>query len=109
MLARLPPRLVEDIADAGIAQESIVEIVLDFGRKPLVRARSNDAGADQHLRRRGHDVTLSPVPVSREELDYIVDHCSEFAEDNRSGIDGTLHRISAIKNRAGHSVLLLGR
>ena len=35
-----------------------MEIVLDFGRKPLVRARSNDAGADQHLRRRGHDVTL---------------------------------------------------
>jgi len=104
LLARLPPRLVADIADAGIAQESIVEIVLDFGRKPLVRARSNDAGADQHLRRRGHDVTLSPVPVSREELDYIVDHCSEFAEDNRSGIDGTLHRISAIKNRAGKIV-----
>ena len=104
LLARLPPRLVEDIADAGIAQESIVEIVLDFGRKPLVRARSNDAGADQHLRRHGHDVTLSPVPVSREELDYIVDHCSEFAEDNRSGIDGTLHRISAIKNRAGKIV-----
>lgn len=40
----------------------------------------------------------------REELDYIVAHCSEFAEDNRSGIDGTLHRISAIKSRAGKIV-----
>jgi stage III sporulation protein SpoIIIAA len=110
LLDKLPHRLVDAIAAAGVAEESIVEIVLDFGRKPLVRARCNaDANANVNAddggnRGRGRDVTLSPDPVTREELDEIVGNCSDFAEDNRSGIDGTLHRISAIKNRAGKIV-----
>ena len=94
----LPNRLVRGITEAGIAEEDVVEIVLDFGRRPFARARSGDSP------RRGVDVPLSAQAVSREELDWIVDHCSDFAEDNRSGIDGTLHRISAIKNRAGKIV-----
>ena len=98
LLSVLPNRLVQGISAAGIAEEDVVEIVLDFGRKPFARARSADSP------RRGVDVPLSADAVSREELDWIVDHCSEFAEDNRSGIDGTLHRISAIKNRAGKIV-----
>lgn len=94
----LPGRFVRAIADAGVADEDVVEIVLDFGRKPFARARSDGN------QRRGLDVPLSDEPVTRQELDWIVDHCSEFAEDNRSGIDGTLHRISAIRNRAGKIV-----
>lgn len=98
LLSVLPNRLVRGITEAGIAEEDVVEIVLDFGRRPFARARSGDSP------RRGVDVPLSAQAVSREELDWIVDHCSDFAEDNRSGIDGTLHRISAIKNRAGKIV-----
>ena len=98
LLSVLPNRFVRGIAEAGIAEEDVVEIVLYFGRRPFARARSGGSP------RRGVDVPLSAQAVSREELDWIVDHCSEFAEDNRSGIDGTLHRISAIKNRAGKIV-----
>ena len=98
LLSVLPNRFVRGISEAGIAEEDVVEIVLDFGRMPFARARSGDNP------RRGVDVPLSADAVSREELDWIVDHCSEFAEDNRSGIDGTLHRISAIKNRGGKIV-----
>ena len=84
LLSVLPNRLVRGITEAGIAEEDVVEIVLDFGRRPFARARSGDSP------RRGVDVPLSAQAVSREELDWIVDHCSDFAEDNRSGIDGTL-------------------
>lgn len=92
LLGILPTRIVNALDGGNTPLESIIEIVLDYGRAPLARIQREENKLD---------VKLSLEPVTREELDFIVGQCSEFAEDNRSGIDGTLHRISAIKNRHG--------
>jgi len=47
--------------------------------------------------------------VSREDLEYLVKRVSRFGKDNRSGIERTLHRISAIRNRSGQVVGLTCR
>ncbi len=95
LLRILPERIVHSLDNSETPLQSIIEIVLDYGRPPLARIQQQEKKID---------VKLSLEQVSREELDFIVGQCSEFAEDNRSGIDGTLHRISAIKNRHGKIV-----
>lgn len=44
-----------------------------------------------------------------EELEYAEKAVGEFGGDNRAGIAGTLHRISAIRNRKGNLVGLTCR
>jgi stage III sporulation protein SpoIIIAA len=39
------------------------------------------------------------VVVSEHDIDHVVKAIGEFGEDNRAGIERTLHRISAIRNR----------
>jgi stage III sporulation protein SpoIIIAA len=71
--------------------DDLLEIVLDVGRPP--EARFLD-----------HSDDLSDQPVRREQLDHVVAAVGEFSSDNRAGIEGTLHRISAMRNRQGHIV-----
>lgn len=66
----------------------MLEIILDLGRLPEARF------ADR-------DIILRETPVTAEDIDYVVRHIGEFGEDNRAGIERTLHRISAIRNRKG--------
>jgi len=99
LLNVLPQRLQEAIIDSTDIV-SVVEIVLDLGRVPVARV-SNKFGIKAAVMGKGNDVKLSKEPVTRAEIQWIVDNCTEFGLDNRSGIDGTLHRISAIRNRAG--------
>ena len=54
-------------------------------------------------------MTLGREPVTREDLDYVVSRVGEFAADNRAGIERTLHRISAIRNRQGKIIGLTCR
>jgi stage III sporulation protein SpoIIIAA len=68
----------------------LLEIVLDLGREPEARFE-------------GSEVILSPTPVSLEDIAYVADRVGAFGGDNRAGIARTLHRISAIRNRAGSS------
>lgn len=68
--------------------ESLLEVVLDLGRPP--NARLTD-----------RTVSLGDHPLTREELDQVVARIGEFGADNRAGIERTLHRISAIRNRHG--------
>ncbi|CAM6095756.1 unnamed protein product [Calypogeia fissa] len=68
--------------------EHLVEIVLDLGRRPLARFPSGDW-------------FISRDVVSSADLGHAVSLVGEFADDNRAGMDRTLHRISAIRNRAG--------
>jgi stage III sporulation protein SpoIIIAA len=49
------------------------------------------------------------VPVTHVDLQYVADRVGEFGEDNRAGIEATLHRISALRNRRGHIVGLTCR
>jgi stage III sporulation protein SpoIIIAA len=77
--------------------EDVIEIVLDIGRLPEVR----HAG--------GKIDCLETEPITSSDLEYITAHVAEFTSDNRSGIPGTLHRISAIRNRQGKIIGLTCR
>ena len=85
LLDILPPPLKEAI-DKHNNLESLIEIVLDLGRLPEARF-SEDIKV------------LSQETVRREEIDYILNRAGQFTTDNRAGIERTLHRISAIRNR----------
>ncbi len=71
--------------------ENLLEIILDLGRIPTVRFVDGE-------------VNLRDTEITREEIDYVDERTGEFDADNRAGIERTLHRISAIRNRRGHIV-----
>ena len=77
--------------------DDVIEIVLDIGRTPEVR----HAG--------GRIEYLGSETVNDEDISFITDRIQEFTSDNRSGIPGTLHRISAIRNRQGKVIGLTCR
>jgi len=66
--------------------ENLLEIILDLGRVPTARFVD-------------HEVSLRDTEVTRAEIDYVDERTGEFDADNRAGIERTLHRISAIRNR----------
>ena len=66
--------------------ENLLEIILDLGRLPTARFVD-------------HEINLRETEVTRVELDYVDERICEFDADNRAGIERTLHRISAIRNR----------
>ena len=76
--------------------ESIIEVVLDLGRPPEARFE-NDF------------VYLSDAAVTNEDIAHVCSRVSQFGADNRAGIEQTLHRISAIRNRTGKIVGLTCR
>src|SRR5216683_7589115 len=71
--------------------DGLLEIVMDLGRLPEARF----AGREETLRR--HE-------VSAEDIAYVISHIGQFGGDNRAGIERTLHRISALRNRSGRVV-----
>ncbi len=77
--------------------EDVIEIVLDIGRTPEIR----HAG--------GKIEYLGDEFVTDEDINYITSRIQDFTSDNRSGIPGTLHRISAIRNRQGKIIGLTCR
>jgi len=68
--------------------DNLLEIILDLGRIPTVRFVDSE-------------LSLRDSEVTRHELDYVNERVGDFDADNRSGIERTLHRISAIRNRRG--------
>ena len=97
LIGALPPHIRSVIETFGDAQRTIlVELVFDLGRKPEARTTTGE-------------VVLSQSEVSQDELDYIVERIGNFGADNRAGIERTLHRISAIRNRADKVVGLTMR
>ena len=77
-------------------QSSLIEIVLDLGRKP--EARFID-----------RTVYLNDEVVTKEDLEHCVSQVGQFSADNRAGIESTLHRISAMRNRQGEIIGLTCR
>jgi stage III sporulation protein SpoIIIAA len=73
-----------------------LEVVLDLGRVPEARYP-------------GRAVALAGQPVERADLAAVVNQLGAFGGDNRAGIERTLHRISAIRNRTGEVVGLTCR
>src|SRR6476661_1290466 len=66
--------------------ENLLEIILDLGRVPTARFVD-------------HEINLRETEVTRAEIDYVDERTGQFDADNRAGIERTLHRISAIRNR----------
>ncbi len=91
----LPPHLTAKLDDIGNIDD-LLEVVLDLGRIPTARYINAE-------------IDLSEHEVTRGELDAIVDSIGAFDADNRAGIERTLHRISAIRNRRGEVVGLTCR
>src|SRR5512137_710114 len=91
----LPPQLAAAVHTAN-QNENLLEIVLDLGRKP--EARYTD-----------RELVLSDQEAAQSDIDLVVARIGEFDADNRAGMERTLHRISAIRNRRGHIVGLTCR
>jgi len=71
--------------------DRLLEVVLDLGRIP--EARFPD-----------RVVPIAEQPVRLEHLAHVTALLGEFGDDNRAGIERTLHRISALRNRKGQIV-----
>uniref|UniRef100_A0A804MWB1 AAA+ ATPase domain-containing protein n=1 Tax=Zea mays TaxID=4577 RepID=A0A804MWB1_MAIZE len=74
----------------------LVEVIMDLGRRPIARFPSGDWA-------------ISDQPVTADDLRQAVAKVGDFSEDNRSGINHSLHRISAIRNRKAQIIGLTCR
>ena len=95
LLERLPPYIAQPLRERENSSE-LLEVVLDLGRLPESRYPDRE-------------IVLSNKEVSQEDIEYIVSRIAPFSDDNRAGIERTLHRISAIRNREGRIVGLTCR
>ena len=98
-LQALLDALPQHIANAVKAEgnpNNLLEVVMDLGRQPVARFTTGE-------------VVLSDQEITQEELDQVVSNIGDFDADNRAGLERTLHRISAIRNRRGKIVGLTCR
>jgi stage III sporulation protein SpoIIIAA len=95
LIGVLPTQIANAVIQANNS-DLLLEVVMDLGRQPMARFTTGDMTLDQH-------------EISREDIDYVVARIGEFDADNRAGLERTLHRISAIRNRRGHIVGLTCR
>lgn len=91
------PTAIRDALEHEPQIESLIEVVLDLGREP--EARYPDSVIKY----------LSTTPITHEDIQYVVSRVGSFGSDNRAGIERSLHRISAIRNRKGSIVGLTCR
>lgn len=67
-------------------KDQLIEIVLDLGRRPEARFVTGPEYLSQKI-------------ISWQDIDYMTKRISKFSNENRAGIERTLHRISCIRNR----------
>lgn len=87
---------LEDTVPHGFRLPELVEVVIDLGRRPEARYIS---GARY----------LSDGEMTRDDIDQIINRLGKFGDDNRAGIERTLHRFSVIRDREGLPVGLTCR
>jgi stage III sporulation protein SpoIIIAA len=90
------PAVVRERLERGDNLDSLIEVVLDYGRPAEARYR------DRVER-------LNDVLVTEHDIDFTQKSIGDFGSDNRAGIERTLHRISAIRNRHGKVIGLTCR
>ena len=95
LLGVLPTDVSKELININ-RPDDLLEVILDLGRIPTARFIDEE-------------IILSQIEVTKEDLDYVVSRIGNFDADNRAGIERTLHRISAIRNRHGHIVGLTCR
>ena len=95
-LLEILPDFIRNPLQKNEKRFQLIEIVLDIGRRP--EARFSD------------EVNyLSYRTIVWQDLDYILKRLGKFSGDNRAGIEKTLHRISALRNRRGSVIGLTCR
>jgi stage III sporulation protein SpoIIIAA len=94
--AVLPDYLVKALEAQPHKADDLLEVIIDLGRVPTARFVDEE-------------VVLDPGEISADTIQYVAEHIGSFDEDNRAGIERTLHRISAIRNRRGDIVGLTCR
>lgn len=87
LLSILPVKLSQTLRNHP-QRHQLIEVILDLGRRPEARFP-------------GQADYLSEQVISKAELEYCIERVGMFGGDNRAGIEKTLHRISAMRNRAG--------
>ncbi|TMB48774.1 MAG: AAA family ATPase, partial [Chloroflexi bacterium] len=95
LMASLPTEIVERLRSFA-DRSDLLEVVMDLGRRPEARFVH------------GEEVLLDRE-IGDPDIGHVVNHIGVFGDDNRAGIERTLHRISAIRNRAGKVVGLTCR
>jgi stage III sporulation protein SpoIIIAA len=96
LLLRVMPPTIRESLNRQADLKNLIEVVMDLGRQPEGRFPSRA-------------IYLSEQPIAREDLDYVIHRVGAFTQDNRAGIERTLHRISAIRNRRDNIVGLTCR
>ena len=95
LLGILPPSIRQKLQEQEDFKQ-LIEVILDLGRPPEARFLNREVILDQR-------------EVTDEDIEYVITRIGSFGDDNRAGIERTLHRISAIRNRAGSIVGLTCR
>src|SRR5499427_6891695 len=91
----LPPHLYHALHERTDPAQ-LLEIVLDLGREPEARVP-------------GREILLGTQAVTETDLEYVASRVGQFGDDNRAGIERTVHRVSAIRNRRARIVGLTCR
>ena len=95
LLGTLPDEIVSAIR-ASEDTQNLIEVILDLGRIPTARFLSGE-------------IVLSEKEVTQAQIDHVVEQLGDIDADNRAGLERTLHRISAIRNRRKNIVGLTCR
>ena len=85
LIENLPFFLQEQLNEHN-SKDQLIEIVLDLGRRPEARFINGPEYLSQKI-------------ISWQDIDYTTKRISKFSNENRAGIERTLHRISCIRNR----------
>jgi len=95
LMESLPPEICDRLR--GLANRTdLLEVVMDLGRRPQARFTTGEED-------------LLDREITEADIAHVIDHIGVFGDDNRAGIERTLHRISAIRNRSGKVVGLTCR
>jgi stage III sporulation protein SpoIIIAA len=95
LLLEIMPPAIREAVEGSPRRDTLIEVVLDLGRIPEARFPER--------------MDLSSQPVTLEDLRHVVERVGRFGSDNRAGIERTLHRISALRNRVGEIIGLTCR
>ena len=80
------PFFIKKHVNSHAHKDKIIEIIVDLGRRPEARFTTGPEYLSQKI-------------ISWQDIEYITKRISKFSNDNRAGIERTLHRISCIRNR----------
>ena len=91
LLLNVLPKHITDTINSLTNKSDLLEVVMDLGRLPEARLINENLILDDNT-------------ISKDDLANLVQKIGFIGEDNRAGIEGTLHRVSVIRNRRGQIV-----